>query len=38
LIAKIKKRPSLAALFTEAHAIVLDREDQKAAIQGRTFH
>jgi hypothetical protein len=36
MIAKITKRPSMAAWVT--FAIILDRENQKASIHGRTIH
>jgi hypothetical protein len=36
LNAKVKKRPSVTALFNVG-AFILEREDQKAAIHGRTL-
>jgi hypothetical protein len=36
MIAKIKKRPSMAALFIFC-ALIPDRDGQEASIHGRTF-
>jgi hypothetical protein len=36
LIARVKKRPSMAAL-SFSFALVPDRENQKASVHGRTF-